>query len=247
MLLCIDIGNTNITIGVYKKKLEGVWRICSDTKKTPDEYNLLLNNLIKQRIKNLALASVVPQLTNIFVDVSKKNNWNLFIITEKSKMKIKNAYKNPSEVGIDRLINAEFAYKKFGCECIIVDFGTAVTIDCVNRIGEYIGGLIFPGPAVSSEILSQKTAKLPKIGLKEKVNIIGKTTEESIQSGLLWGYVNMVSGGIEKIKKEIEDWNGKTILTGGLCRFYSRFIDFDLVDDNLTLKGIESIYRENLR
>ena len=142
MLLCIDIGNTNITIGLYKKKLEDVWRVQSDTKKTPDEYNLLLTNLIKQKIKNVAIASVVPQLTNTFVDISKKNNWNLFIITEKSKMKIRNAYKNPSEVGIDRLINAEFVYRKFCCECITVDFGTAVTIDCV---------------------LTQKTSKLQKI------------------------------------------------------------------------------------
>jgi len=274
MLLAIDIGNTNITIGVFKADKEpqkkpparlspqsprastlvSSWRISTNASSTADEYGTKILDLLhyatieRAQIKAIAIASVVPPLTAVFEDISQKYfNIKPLIIGQNVKVPILNLYDNPKEVGADRIVNAVAAYARFGGPCIVVDFGTATSFDCLTKKGEYTGGVIVPGPKLSAESLYLHTAKLPKVEMAKPQRLIGRNTVESIQSGLYYGYVELVDGLIERLQKEMGSGT-KVTATGGLAYVVcqdSKYVRKDMIVPELTLEGLSIIYEKN--
>lgn len=251
MLLAIDLGNTNVVLGVYKnKKLVSHFRVKTDTEKTADDYGILIYSLLKREnikignIKDIIICSVVPPLMRSFSEFSKKYfKKDLIIVDKNVKSKVKILYEAPEEVGADRLVNAIAAYELYGGPSIVVDFGTATTFDVITKKGEYLGGAISPGINTSLEALFRETAKLPKIEFKKPQNVIGKNTQESMQSGAFYGFVSLTEGMIEKINKELKE---KTfvVATGGLAELLSKEIKgIDAVNPLLTLEGLRIIYQ----
>lgn len=260
MYLVVDVGNSHTVTGIYQgDNLIGRWRLKSDIKQTADElalhYHTLLSmaNIDASGIEGVVLASVVPTLENAWLECCQKHfkkvlDRDLFIVTvDNIRDLITVGLENPYEVGMDRLVNAIGSYDKVGCKHVVIDFGTAITFDCVTEKCVYIGGVILPGVAISLEALAQKTAKLPHIKVSappEKV--IGTTTIKAMQSGTLHGYGEMVNGLIQKIKKEmLEDSEDefKVIATGGMAEFMgSLTCSFDIIEPMLTLHGLKIIY-----
>ena len=251
MLLAIDIGNTNIVLGVFRgRKLIHHWKIQTESEKTGDEYGVTMLNLFslsgpeKTEIKAVIISSVVPPLTPIFEDLSK----SLFkvkpvIVGPGLKTGMAILYENPLEVGADRVVAAVGAYEKHGGPCIVVDFGTATTFDAVSSKGEYLGGAIAPGIQISAEALYLKTAKLPRIEIKKPKEAIGRTTVTSMQSGLYFGYVGLVSKIIEEIKRELGE--GTTVIsTGGFGAQISHEISsIDIHEPDLVLEGLQVLHQ----
>jgi len=251
MLLAIDIGNTNIVLGVFRgRKLIHHWKIQTESEKTSDEYGVTMLNLFslsgpeKTEIKAVIISSVVPPLTPIFEDLSK----SLFkvkpvIVGPGLKTGMAILYENPLEVGADRVVAAVGAYEKHGGPCIVVDFGTATTFDAVSSKGEYLGGAIAPGIQISAEALYLKTAKLPRIEIKKPKEAIGRTTVTSMQSGLYFGYVGLVSKIIEEIKRELGE--GTTVIsTGGFGAQISHEISsIDIHEPDLVLEGLQVLHQ----
>ena len=264
MFLAIDIGNTNITLGLFKfdnNKIEEkpfqIWRIATSKKKTADEYAIKILDIFyyskiditKQQIKAIAIASVVPSLDNIFTNLAKRYFKNdVFFVNSKHCANLKFLYNNPQEVGADRIADAVAVYEKYKTAAIVIDFGTATTFDCVDKNGAYLGGVITAGPQISAEALTQKTAKLPQVNINMPAKIIGRTTEECIQSGLYYGYIGLVKEILHRIKNEMMANNIKVIATGGLS--YLMVKEMEEIDDvvcELTLEGIKIIWeKENL-
>ncbi len=256
MLLVIDVGNTNIVFGLFKgKELTFDWRIATDKDRTSDEYGLLFhqifehNNIKISEIDDVIISSVVPPLMHTLPAASIKYLKKEPIVIGpgvKTGMNIK--YDNPKEVGADRVVNAVAAYEKYGGPIIIVDFGTANTFCYVNEEGEYLGGVITPGIKISAEALFLRTAKLPKVELVKPEKVIGKNTINSIQSGLIYGYIGMVDYIIEKMIKEMNADKDKikVVATGGFSRLIaseSKYIK--IIDSWLTLDGLRIIYERN--
>lgn len=243
MLLAIDVGNTTVSVGIFKgNRLIFTKRII--TKKPAHEkyYYAEFKKIIKnKKIDDAIISSVVPDVTIVLKKVFKKLNLKPIILGEDLIVPIKNLYKNPKQVGQDRLVNAYAGYKKFGGGLIIIDFGTAVTFDVIAKTGAYMGGLIVPGIETSLKTLSEKAALLPQIKLKETKTIIGKDTVTSMLSGILNGYGAMCDGLVSKIKKEAGK-NFKVILTGGHAKLISKFCDFHKIQPNLTLEGLRLIH-----
>ncbi|TEU05066.1 MAG: type III pantothenate kinase [Candidatus Aminicenantes bacterium] len=251
MLLAIDIGNTNIVLGVFRgRKLIHHWKIQTESEKTSDEYGVTMLNLFslsgpeKTEIKAVIISSVVPPLTPIFEDLSK----SLFkvkpvVVGPGLKTGMAILYENPLEVGADRVVAAVGAYEKHGGPCIVVDFGTATTFDAVSSKGEYLGGAIAPGIQISAEALYLKTAKLPRIEIKKPKEAIGRTTVTSMQSGLYFGYVGLVSKIIEEIKRELGE--GTTVIsTGGFGAQISHEISsIDIHEPDLVLEGLQVLHQ----
>ncbi len=250
MLLAIDIGNTNIVLGVFQeKKLVHHWKIQTEKEKTSDEYGVTLLNLFslsgpeKTEIQSVIISSVVPPLTPIFEDLSK----SLFqvkpvVVGPGLKTGMSILYENPLEVGADRVVAAVAAYEIHGGPCIVVDFGTATTFDAVSSGGEYLGGAIAPGIQISAEALYLKTAKLPRIEIKKPKKAIGRTTVTSMQSGLYFGYVGLVSKIIEELKGELGE-ETTVISTGGFAAQISHEITaIDAHEPNLILEGLRIIH-----
>jgi len=251
MLLAIDIGNTNIILGVFRgRKLIHHWKIQTESEKTSDEYGVTMLNLFslsgpeKTEIKAVIISSVVPPLTPIFEDLSK----SLFkvkpvIVGPGLKTGMAILYENPLEVGADRVVAAVGAYEKHGGPCIVVDFGTATTFDAVSSKGEYLGGAIAPGIQISAEALYLKTAKLPRIEIKKPKEAIGRTTVTSMQSGLYFGYVGLVSKIIEEIKRELGE-STTVISTGGFGAQISHEISsIDIHEPDLVLEGLQVLHQ----
>ncbi len=252
-LLVLDIGNTNIVMGVYTgEELTGHWRIVTDREKTEDEYGVLISQLLERSridvagIDSIVISSVVPPLTITFEELAKKYFGKDPLVVEPGvKTGIRIRDDNPKEVGADRIANAVGAFGKYGSACIVVDFGTATTFDLVSSEGDYMGGVIAPGINISAEALFKQTSKLPRVDISRPLSIVGKNTVESIKSGIFYGYVSLIDGIVERIRREYRE-DLIVIATGGIAKTIAPESEaIDLVDENLTLDGLRIIYLKN--
>lgn len=251
--MAIDVGNTNIVLGVFEKEgLIESWRISTKTQTTPDEYAMILKDLFGfvgisfQQIDGVIISTVVPPLLPIMVEMSKRY-FNLMPITVTNKLKtgIRLRYENPKEIGADRIVNAAAAFRIYGGPVIIVDFGTATTFCAVTREGEYLGGAIAPGIKISAEALFQRAAKLPRVELAKPGPVIGKDTVSAMQAGIIYGYAGLVDGLVGRIKKELSA-ESKVIATGGLAELVAAETkSIDEVRPALTLEGLRILYELN--
>ncbi|MDR1926749.1 MAG: type III pantothenate kinase [Endomicrobium sp.] len=257
MFLALDIGNTNITVGLFNMKknkiLRGplkIWRMSTVKRQTLDEYASILMNMFfysgydSNEIRSIAIASVVPSLNTVFEGLAKKYfKKKIFFINYKNSGGLVFASANPKESGADRIANVVAAHCICSDSCLIIDFGTATTFDCVAPDGKYMGGAITPGPGIFAQSLSLNTAKLPEIEMKKPLKLIGTTTVECIQSGLYFGYTGLVKELIARIKKEIRVKH--IIATGGLAGLMSEEInEIEVILPDLTLEGIRIIWEK---
>lgn len=249
----IDIGNTNSVIGLYRGgSLDKLWRLSSGSSRTEDETWISINSLIRlddrsnEQVRGVAISSVVPELTLVYRRMVKKYlGMDPLVIDANLDLGLKILYQDPSAVGADRLCNAVAGKTKFGSPLIILDFGTATTFDCLDDNGDYLGGIICPGIESAASVLHYKAAKLPKIDLVFPEKIIGRTTEQSMQSGILYGAVELIEGLVPKIRQELQS-ECKVIATGGLARVIAnRTRTIDRVEESLNIEGIYLIYKRN--
>src|SRR3954454_20866 len=223
MLLVIDVGNTQTLIGLYSGvELTHHWRSSTNAERTADEHALLVSQFldlagldIGTAVTGMAVSSVVPRITASLRDMSER--WlrvPTVVIEPGTRTGIPILYENPKEVGADRVANAVGAYDLYGGPTIVVDFGTATTLDAVSAKGEYLGGAIIPGVEISLDALFARAARLPRVELTEPRSVIGRTTVESIQSGVIYGYSALVDGLVERMEEELGD--ATVLATGGL-------------------------------
>lgn len=252
-LLCIDIGNTNIVLGVYAgDELLTHWRIATEHQRMPDEYASLMLALLERRgytaqdIGGIIISSVVPPVTGTFEELCQLYfEREPLVVGAGVKTGVRILYENPREVGADRIVNAAAVKARYSCPACVVDFGTATTFDGISAEGDYLGGAIAPGIGISAEALFSRTAKLPRIELVAPERAIGRNTVESMQSGVLFGYVGLVEGMVERFRRELGP-DMQVIGTGGLAQVIARQTDvFDAIDPWLTLKGLHIIYHLN--
>lgn len=251
MLVAIDVGNTNIVIGVYKERKRLFhFRIATSAEKSRDEYGLLFIQLLNHRginaedIEGVIISSVVPpvmySLERAVKDYLGKTP---IVVTNDMDLGMDILYENPKEVGADRLVNAVAVLKRYAPPAVIVDFGTATTFCAINEKGQYLGGAICPGIKISVEALFSRTAKLPRIELVPTERIIGRSTVESMQAGVIHGYAGQVDYIVSLMKAEMGCPDAKVIATGGLAAMISREAkSIDTIDGMLTLDGLLEIY-----
>jgi type III pantothenate kinase len=252
MLLAIDIGNTHTVLGIYdEKKLKEYFRVASNHALTVDECGILMRQLFQEyeKIKDVIICSVVPALTSVYQEMSKKLlKVDPVVVSSDLPLGIKILYEDPKTVGADRIANAVAAYEIYGGPAIVVDFGTATTFDVISESGEYLGGAIAPGIETSSVNLFKKAAQLFKVSLEKPKKTIGKNTEESLRSGIIFGAVGQMEGIVERIKKELsENFHSrkkpKVIATGGLANLIAKESkNIEEVNPTLTLEGLRKIY-----
>lgn len=257
MLLAIDVGNTNIVLGVFDgTNLVHSWRLTTLRERTADELGILVTNLCAHHrvqpdnISGIVMASVVPPQTGTMIAMVREYFGREPLNLEpgvNTGMPV--LYDNPREVGADRVVNGVAAYEAYGRAgpraVIVVDFGTATTFDAVSAKGEYLGGVICPGPQISADALFQRAAKLPRIDLRKPDRVIGTNTVGSMQSGLFWGYVDMVQGLVGRMCREL---GGPVVVvaTGGLASMVAPETDvIDHVDGELTLRGLRIVWERN--
>ena len=253
MLLCIDIGNTNITLGVYEgQNLGPRWRMATNHERMPDEFVLqllgllALGGLARTNLDGAVIASVVPPLTGKWVEVCQKGvGLDPLLIGPGIDLGVRVLYEDPSAVGADRLVDAVAAYRLYGGPACIVDFGTATTFDALSAEGDYLGGAIAPGIGIAADALFQRTAKLPRVELARPPAANGRNTVHSMQSGLLFGYVSMVEGMVARFGRELGA-GMKVIATGGMAEVIAgetQVVDF--IAPWLTLDGLRMIWELN--
>jgi len=250
MLLAVDAGNTNITLGVFDGgALTHRWRLRTVHEQTADEWGVLMRNLFSfdgigtPRISGMIVASVVPTLdANLRTMGERYFHTDPLFVTPSLDTGIAVLYDNPREVGADRIVNAVAAWHRFRSACIVVDLGTAITFDAISRAGEYLGGVIAPGIGMSITGLFSRTARLPMVDFREPAQIIGKNTVDSMQAGLYFGFASLIDGIVERMTAELGSGT-RTIATGGHAHLIvksSRLVR-DL-DEDLTLEGLRLIW-----
>ena len=253
MLLCIDIGNTTVTLGAFDgTHLVTTLRVATDTRRLADEYGLLVTNLLQQkgvdssRIDEISMCSVVPPLTGVFDKVCREFfSVDPITVTVGVRTGLRIAYENPRDVGSDRIVDAVAAVEVYGPPLIVVDFGTATVFDAVSRDGAYLGGAIFPGITVAAESLFHSTSQLRRVELVAPKSAIGQNTTTALQSGLVLGYAAMVTGMVQRFKEELGQ-DSKVVGTGGLAGIIAQETAiFDHVNPDLTLIGLRLINEMN--
>lgn len=253
MLFCIDIGNTNITLGLYDGDTLGPhWRLSTDHDRMPDEFAMQLLALFAYAklsaadVDGIALASVVPPLTGKWVEVCRTYlKCEPLVVDANTKTGIRILYDNPQAVGADRIVDAVAAYRLYGGPACVVDFGTATTFDAITATGDYLGGAIVPGIGISAEALFQRAAKLPKVEIARPPTAIGRNTVHAMQSGLLFGYVGLVEGMVARFRQELGP-GMKVIGTGGLASIIAQETTvIEQIAPWLTLDGLRMVYAMN--
>lgn len=253
MILVVDVGNTNIVLGLYEgKKLLHNWRISTNRSATPDEYGLTLYNLFAHKglrleaVEGVIISSVVPPLMFALENMCKKYmKKDPLVVGPGIKTGLSIRYENPREVGADRIVNAVAALELYGPPLIIVDFGTATTFCYVDEQAQYLGGAIAPGIGISTEALYQRAAKLPRIELIKPKSTVGRNTVTSMQAGIIFGYAGQVDGIVERIREEFGT-NPTVVATGGLAELISEESrTIQIVNPLLTLQGLQMIYERN--
>jgi type III pantothenate kinase len=253
MLLAFDVGNTTVAIGLFRgKTLAKGWKIKTDREKTGDEYGAVLLNLFQvaglpsKKIEAAIISSVVPPLTPVFQEVCREFfGVDALVVGPGLKTGMPILYENPLEVGADRIAAAVAAFEKYGGPAIVVDFGTATTFDAVSAKGEYLGGAIAPGIQIAAEALYLKTARLPRIEIRKPKKAIGRTTVSSMQSGLYFGYIGLVTNTIGEIRRELGK-TAKVVATGGFGGEISPEVPaIDAYEPNLVLEGLRIVYGRN--
>lgn len=253
MLLTIDIGNTNITIGLYEGRTLGPrWRLATSYERMPDEYGITTVHLLAHAglrsadVAGIIIASVVPPITAAFVQACRAYlGQEPLVVGPDLKTGVRVLYDDPNQVGADRIVDAHAAYQLYGGPVCIVDFGTATTFDAITAEGDYLGGAIAPGIGIAADALFQRTAKLPRVDIQRPPSVIGRNTVQSVQSGLLFGYVGLVEGMVTRFRAELGG-RMKVIGTGGLAEVIARETSvLEIIAPWLTLDGLRMIYDLN--
>jgi len=253
MLLTIDIGNTNITLGLYEgETLSGHWRMATNHESMPDEYGIMMSNLLEHRgvnskdLEGICMASVVPPLTSRVIQAC--NNYldsEPLNVDYMTKTGVKIMIDQPQTVGADRIGDVVATKRLYGGPACVVDFGTATTFDAMDAAGNYLGGAIAPGIGISADALVKYTSQLPRVDLQAPPSVIGKNTIHAMQSGLLFGYTAMVEGMVEKFRKQLGP-EMKVIATGGLAELVSKQTHvLQVIAPWLTLDGLRMIWEMN--
>jgi len=253
MLLCIDIGNTNITLGLYQGETLGPrWRLATDHERMPDEFALQLLGLLahaglsSKEVCDVAIASVVPPLTGRWVEVCRTYlACDPLVVGADVRTGVRIRCEEPGAVGADRIVDAVAAYRLYGGPACVVDFGTATTFDAISAEGDYMGGAIAPGIGIAADALFQRAAKLPRVEIARPPSVIGRNTVHAMQSGLLFGYVSLVEGMVARFKSELGP-ETKVIATGGLAELIAQETPvIQIVALWLTLDGLRMVYEMN--
>ena len=258
MLLAIDVGNTNVTIGVFDgDRLAHSWRLASLRERTADELGILLTRLFEQahlpvaKVDGIAVASVVPPLTRPMEEMCERYFSRTALMVDATNAGMTVHYTPAGDVGADRIVNAVAAWEKYGkstgIPLIVVDFGTGTTFDAISSAGEYLGGVICPGINISAEALFQRAARLPRVDVRKPADVIGQNTVNAMQSGLFFGYVEMVDGLVRRMRAALPNGGAATVIaTGGLAEILSgESAAIQHVDQNLTLDGLRLIWNRN--
>lgn len=256
MILVIDVGNTNMTLGVFQgEKLEATFRMMTKTPRTSDEYGVMITQLLKnngisaEQIEGSIIASVVPDVMHSLNGAMVKYlNSTPLIVGPGVKTGIKVVTEDPRAIGADRIVDAVAAYELYGGPVLVLDFGTATTYDLILEDGKFAAGITAPGIRICSEALWQKTAKLPNIEIKTPPSILAQETISSMQAGLMYGQIGQTEYIIRKVKEESKLDNMKVVATGGLGRLIADETDtIDIYDSTLTLNGLRLIYEKNCK
>jgi type III pantothenate kinase len=254
MLLVIDVGNTNLTFGVFdKEELKATFRMTTKIPRTSDEYGVMITDLLKKndidvkKVNGCIVASVVPDIMHSLTSaVVRYLNCTPLVVGPGVKTGIKILTENPRAIGADRIVDAVAAYEKYGGPVLVLDFGTATTYDLITEKGEFAAGITAPGIRISSEALWTKTAKLPNIEIKKPDTILAQETISSMQAGLIYGQIGQTEYIIKKVREESGLDNMKVVATGGLGRIIADETDaINVYDSVLTLDGLRLIYGKN--